>query len=401
MNLHPPTLIFACLSVLLMAAAVMTWFGLHQPRYRGYWWWVGAQWMLLAGLAVQWMPRESELVQSAAHLLVLQWPLCVIAGLRRFYSRHDLPVSAALDLVLLAVTGAAVPLALLLRLPAAALAMAWCLASMVVQLYAALLVTRLSEFKGNPALQLLAIALGAAAAINGVRSFVPAEATGLANAPLLASSLVMLLPALVLVHMALMLNFRRTELGWLATQRKLRYLADMDVLTRVANRRHFQELATNSLVSIKAEDASILMFDIDHFRRINDMFGHAAGDEALRQVSQCMRETLREQDVAGRLGGDVFACLLPDTLPKGAMAVAARIVSNLSDRQVAPRIAPLSLSFGIVRLHENEVVADALRRAEQALHEAKRQGRSRVVVATGSSDKPVFTNSRTLGLINA
>jgi diguanylate cyclase (GGDEF)-like protein len=130
------------------------------------------------------------------------------------------------------------------------------------------------------------------------------------------------------------------------------------------------------------------------------MFGHASGDDALRQVSECMRETLREPDVAGRLGGDQFAVLLPDTAPKGAMVVASRIVTHLATRQVAPRIAPLSLSFGVVSLFEGETIADAIRRAEQALHEAKRQGRSRVVVATGSSDKPVFTNSRTLGLVN-
>jgi diguanylate cyclase len=145
----------------------------------------------------------------------------------------------------------------------------------------------------------------------------------------------------------------------------------------------------------------LLMFDIDHFRRINEMFGSAAGDEALRQVSHCMRETLRENDVAGRLAGDQFSILLPDTTPKGAMAVAARIVGNLAAHQVAPRVAPLSLSFGVVALTAGEGIGETLRRAEQALHEAKRQGRSRVVIATGPIDRPVFTNSRTLGLLSA
>jgi diguanylate cyclase len=142
----------------------------------------------------------------------------------------------------------------------------------------------------------------------------------------------------------------------------------------------------------------MITFDIDHFKRINEMFGHAAGDDALRQVSQCLRETLREFDVAGRVGSHEFVILLPDTLPKGAMAVASRMAAQLAARDVAPRMATLSLSFGIVRLFEGEGIADALRRAEQALFEAKRQGHSRIVVATGSSENPVFTNSRTLGL---
>jgi diguanylate cyclase len=395
MNLHPPTLLFAGLAVLLLAAGVMTWFGWRERCYRGYWWWVGAQWMLLAGLGLQWMEAPGEPILLAAHLLVLQWPISVLTGLRRFYSRHGLPIPSAVDAVLFAVSWLAVPVATALRAPAAIQSWAWCAGPLLLPIYAAWLISRLTEFRSSAALQLLAISLIAAGLTELHRLFGPVT-------PLpLPGSLVALLPAFVLTHVGLMLSFRRTEQTWIAEHRKLRYLADMDVLTRVANRRHFQELATNALAGTKPEEACVLMFDIDHFRRINDMFGHAAGDEALRQVAQCMRDTLREQDVAGRLSGDQFAILLPETLPKGAMSVAARVVSNLATRQLGPRIAPLSLSFGVVTLYEGEAIADALRRAEQALHEAKRQGRSRVVVATGTSDNPVFTNSRTLGLLSA
>ena len=175
----------------------------------------------------------------------------------------------------------------------------------------------------------------------------------------------------------------------------------MDVLTRLPNRRHFHELASVALAATEADAASVMAFDIDHFKRINEMFGHDAGDEALRQVSQCMRDTLREPDVAGRVGSNQFVILLPNTLPKGAMAAASRIVAQLAKQQAAPRMATLSLSFGIVQLYEDETIDAAQHRAEQALFEAKRQGRSRIVVATGSSDHPLFTNSRTLGLFGA
>ena len=111
-----------------------------------------------------------------------------------------------------------------------------------------------------------------------------------------------------------------------------------------------------------------------------------------------MRESLRAQDVAGRLGGDEFAVLLPETGVDDAMTVASRIVALLADRQVAPNLAPLSLSFGVVRLHPGEALDNALRRADQALYEAKRQGRSRAVAAFGQEARPVFGESRSLGL---
>jgi diguanylate cyclase len=401
MTLHPPTLLFVCAAVLVLAATAMTWFGARQRCYRGYWCWVSAQWLLAAGLVLQIGAPRGDSVSAAAHLLVLQWPVLALAGLRRFYSRHGLPVRSTVDLSLLGFAWLGLVAALQTRAAAPVQLAAWSLGPVLLLGYAAALVTRLTEFKGSAALQLLAIALGAGALANLYRLSGLGGGPALPEQTLLAGSVIMLLPALVLVHVVLMLSFQRTETTWTAEQRKLRYLADMDVVTRVANRRHFQELVADALVNFKAEHASVMTFDIDHFKRINEMFGHATGDDALRQVSQCMQDTLRDMDVAGRLGGDEFACFLPDTLPKGAMAVASRMVSNLAGHQVAPRIAPLSLSFGIVQMHEGELIADALRRAEQALFEAKRQGRSRIVVATGPSDKPVFTNSRTLGLFGA
>jgi diguanylate cyclase (GGDEF)-like protein len=179
--------------------------------------------------------------------------------------------------------------------------------------------------------------------------------------------------------------------------RRLRFLADMDVLTRVPNRRHFHELAGRTRSAVPA-GCALMMFDIDHFKRINDLLGHATGDEALRQVARCVRDSLRTQDVAGRLGGDEFAVLLPETTVHDAMAVASRIATRLDDRQVAPQLARLSLSFGVVQLHDGETVPEALRRADQALYEAKRQGRSRAVIAFGVEAQPVFSESRSLGL---
>lgn len=391
--LHPPTLQLICLTVLALAAGAMTWSGLRGRHYRGHAWWASAQWLLLMGWALQWTWPDQAAAQFIAHALVLQWPLAVLAGLRRFYSRHGLPLPAAADVALFALAALAPPLLMALDAPPEWLARSQIAGLSALPLYAGVLVARTSEFRDGAVLPCLSASLVALAIASSLGWFTAAPQV---------ATLATLLAALVLTHAVLLLSFQRTEQTWLAEQRKLRYLADIDVLTRVPNRRHFQELAALAFESgVQADAAALLMFDIDHFRRINDMFGTAAGDEALRQVSHCMRQTLRDQDVGGRLAGDQFAILLPDTTPKGAMAVAARIVGNLAAHQVAPRVAPLSLSFGVVALYAGEAIGETLRRAEQALHEAKRQGRSRVVIATGPSDRPVFTNSRTLGLLSA
>jgi diguanylate cyclase len=398
MSPHLPTLLHACIAALVLSAAFMTAFGLRQKVYRGYRWWAAAQWLLVAGLLLQLLTPQQPMLLAAAHLLVLQWPVTVLAGMRRFYSRHGLMVPGAADVAVLCAGWLLAPLALALHAAPALQSAAWPAGALLLHVYAALMTSRLAEFKGSVPLQTLAASHAVAGVVHLAQIATLYDAAPASGQELLATSLVMPIPAWMLVFLALLLTFGRTEHTWLAVQRKLRYLADMDVVTRVANRRHFQELATSAMVDTEPGSAAVMMLDIDHFKRINDMFGHACGDEALRQVAQCVRDTLREQDVAGRLGGDEFALLLPDTSPKGAMAVAMRIVANLATHNVAPRIAPLSLSFGIVLMHGDETIADALRRADQALHEAKRQGRNRVVVATGSSDRLVFSNSRTLGL---
>ena len=113
--------------------------------------------------------------------------------------------------------------------------------------------------------------------------------------------------------------------------------------------------------------------DDDRLRRrpacsaINELLGHPTGDEALRQIGTALRETLRRRDVAGRLGGDEFAVVLPRTRLADSTIVVSRIISRLDDRQVAPRIARVSLNVGSVQMIPNETIGDALRRAEAEL----------------------------------
>ena len=401
MTLHLPTLTLLCVVALATSAGVMTLFGVTQRTYRGFWWWVMAQWLLSAGMALHLMREAVPGVLPLANLLLLQWPIVVLGGMRRFCSRHGPRVSPAADWVLLAVAWLGWLATWSAQGSLAARVAVYAIGSAVLHLYAVLLLTRLQEFRSSGALKVLVGVMVLDAAVQFARLGAAQPGSGapmVGNELLLATGLVLVMTALVMIYLALMLTNERTEENLRALHRKLRFLADIDVLTRVPNRRHFHERAQQALIAHDAGTCALMMFDIDHFKRVNDMFGHATGDEALRQVAQCVRESLRVPDVAGRLGGDEFAVLLPDTTVQDAMAVATRIVAQLGHRQVAPSLAPLSLSFGMVQMREGESIAEALRRADQALYEAKRQGRSRAVIADGAEAEPVFGESRQLGL---
>jgi diguanylate cyclase len=401
MTLDLPTLLFVSILMLAMSAGVMTLFGLTGRVYRGFWWWVGAQWALALGLLLHVFRDSAPSVLPAANLLVLQWPVVVLAGLRRFYSRHEWRVPAMTDWLLL---GGAYLLWLASWAAHASVAtrvIVFSSASCVLYLYAAWMASKLPDFGAGSALKVfvfLTLFGAATQALRVLQGGIGSDSGAWGDQLMLASGLLVVTCALVMVYLGLLLTCERTETNLRITHRKLRFLADTDVLTGVPNRRHFHERAAQTLAQTDVPRSALLMFDIDHFKHINDLLGHAMGDEALRQVALCTRETLRSQDVAGRLGGDEFGVLLPGTSINEAMAVAARIVSRLEDRQVAPRTAPLSLSFGVVQMHAGETIDDGLRRADQALYEAKRQGRSRAVAATGAEDRPVFGESRPLGL---
>ncbi len=177
-----------------------------------------------------------------------------------------------------------------------------------------------------------------------------------------------------MIYACLHLTHERTELRLRYTKRRLHDLADLDTLTNVPNRRRFHELCAQTLSVQRDTPPALMIFDLDNFKKINDTLGYVAGEDALRQVGVCMQNTLRELDIAGRLGRDEFAVLLPDTTVDNALIVAARIVSNLERRQKPPGLVKLSLSFGVVQWHSDEPLTEALKRADQALDEAKRQG---------------------------
>ncbi|MEO8122815.1 MAG: GGDEF domain-containing protein [Burkholderiales bacterium] len=401
MTLHLPTLILATLVTLFMSSALMTLFGTTQRIYKGFWWWTAAQWLGTAGLALQVFRDTHPGVLPLSNLLLIQWPIVTLIGLRRFYPRQTLPVPPTADVALLAF--AYMPWAVVWAAggDVDARIVAFGSGACLLYLYSAGITMRMRASHRSSALKALITVQFALAAVNALRA-VQASMSGASWLALdditLIAALTSGMLAMTMVYLSLLLTHERTTMKLAESQRRLRTLAYTDMLTEVPNRRHFYELATKSLALCEPGTAAVVTFDVDHFKRINDTHGHSGGDEALREVARCTRDTLRARDVAGRIGGDEFAMLLPQTDLDEALTVVDRLSLQLEGRRTVASQQPLSLSFGIVMSRQGEHIADALRRADQALYEAKRQGRSRAVVAEGSANSPVFGASRAMGL---
>jgi diguanylate cyclase (GGDEF)-like protein len=164
----------------------------------------------------------------------------------------------------------------------------------------------------------------------------------------------------------------------------LRRLATTDGLTGALNRSEFLVSAQRAMEAKQGTGQKIvvLMVDADHFKAINDRFGHAGGDCALRHLVTSLRAGLRETDLVGRLGGEEFAVLLPDTQPRPAGMVAERLRARVADAPVAfgDRLIPMTISIGLaIQLETDRSIEQVMARADEALYRAKGSGRNRVV----------------------
>jgi diguanylate cyclase (GGDEF)-like protein len=172
-----------------------------------------------------------------------------------------------------------------------------------------------------------------------------------------------------------------------ASELRLTEEARTDVLTGAASRRHFLARAEDMLHAAQrcGEPLALLMFDLDHFKSINDQLGHAAGDEVLKHFARCARDLMRERDLFGRLGGEEFAALLFDTGGDTALAVAQRLVQHVRGHPATVGGQPVAytVSVGVTAAAPGEAVDQVgtlLDRADRALYRAKSGGRDRAMV---------------------
>lgn len=161
---------------------------------------------------------------------------------------------------------------------------------------------------------------------------------------------------------------------------ELEVMAQTDPLTGAANRRQFME----QLGRLQAP-ASLLLFDVDRFKSINDNYGHHAGDAVLTDLADVAHEMLRKEDLLARLGGDEFAVILPGVSAAGAHRIAERIRKTIHERRVRldtySIYASVSIGISSVAADQDCDLAELLRQADEALYAAKREGRNRTAVS--------------------
>jgi diguanylate cyclase (GGDEF)-like protein len=163
----------------------------------------------------------------------------------------------------------------------------------------------------------------------------------------------------------------------------LKDMALRDALTGIYNRRYLDEALERQIgICRRYSDAlSMIMIDIDHFKRINDTLGHQAGDQVLIHLARTLQANLRDADIFARYGGEEFAVVLPRTSLDSASIVANKLQRVLAGQSFPNLGWPLTISLGIAEFQTGESRTDLISRADQALYSAKTKGRNQAVLA--------------------
>ena len=163
---------------------------------------------------------------------------------------------------------------------------------------------------------------------------------------------------------------------------RLHELAVTDGLTQVANHRHFQERLREEFRRAQRYDdpLALILVDLDHFKTVNDNFGHQVGDQVLFSTAACVKAAVRETDFVARYGGEEFAVLLPKTHLAGALTVAERIAAEMQRIKAGPAGLKVTASFGVSGFPGRSVNTSEqlVRTADEALYRAKREGRNKI-----------------------
>lgn len=180
--------------------------------------------------------------------------------------------------------------------------------------------------------------------------------------------------------------------------RVLSRMATTDPLTRLFNRRHMIALAAQDIANAGPQSPTVafLLMDVDHFKQINDRFGHELGDRVLCEISQLVKNALREKDYVGRWGGEEFLAVLPDSDTRQAEAIAERIRAAVAghDWSQLDLSSAVTLSIGVSQYHPGESFSESVARADAALYLCKGRGRNRVETADMSllTNKPAVSS---------
>jgi diguanylate cyclase len=168
-----------------------------------------------------------------------------------------------------------------------------------------------------------------------------------------------------------------------------------DPLTSLHNRKSFDAALTAAIAAARmsGESLSLVMMDVDHFKKFNDTFGHLTGDQVLRLVALSVKQNVKGQDIAARYGGEEFAVVLPNTILRSAATVADQIrrvvmTKELKKRSTGENLGRVTISIGVATLNPGDTAQSLIGRADTCLYAAKRQGRNRVICETDPEAVP-------------
>lgn len=183
-------------------------------------------------------------------------------------------------------------------------------------------------------------------------------------------------------------------------------LANTDPMTEISNRRHFITEAARELKRMyrAGENLAVIMFDIDKFKAINDLYGHAAGDRAILAVVDVCKRIRRETDLLGRLGGDEFVIVLPRTNSLEAWAAAERLREAIAKASVIGNehdMVLITVSIGVALSDGICTLDDVINRADIALYDAKQHGRNRTILYSHAAETPFDSSGNSLALFDA
>jgi diguanylate cyclase len=162
-----------------------------------------------------------------------------------------------------------------------------------------------------------------------------------------------------------------------------------DPLTSLANRKFFDDALAKMLATAqeRREPLSLVLLDIDHFKKFNDSYGHLTGDQVLRLVAVAVKQNVKGQDISARYGGEEFAIILPTTALRAAVTVADKIrravmTKDLMKRSTGEHLGRVTMSIGVAALAQGDTPQTLIERADVCLYAAKRSGRNRVISQT-------------------
>jgi len=163
---------------------------------------------------------------------------------------------------------------------------------------------------------------------------------------------------------------------------RFKHLAETDRLTGLFNKGKFNEVLKKEIERAKRykRPLSLIIFDIDHFKRINDTYGHKVGDEVLRELAKVIKSIIRKTDFVVRWGGEEFVILAPETDLDGALKLAEKLRQTVEKHQF-PTVKNVTISLGVAQYIDEETPEEFIIRADMALYKAKENGRNRVEVA--------------------